>query len=103
MQKERLDTLMREIERDIAQAQDPDGKERLLMTFLVKAKDSDEEARFLKEKARCLEKDKTLFRDLNVNQAYSRHSLRDSKDIARRIKVLAQFTEIRKPQEIIVL
>lgn len=53
LQRERLVILIQEIERDISQAQDPEGKEKLLMTYLVKVKDFDEEAQFLKEKARC--------------------------------------------------
>lgn len=67
LQKERLEILLKEIERDIAQAQDPEGKERLLMTFLVKAKDSDEEAQFLKEKARCEQKERALNKDQEIN------------------------------------
>ncbi len=101
--RERVLKLQAEIEGDQALALDPEARERLLLTLLVKVKDNDEEAAFLREKVRCADQEHLLTRRMDVNDTSGKHCVRDLKEMGRRIERMARLTSLRKPQEVIVL
>lgn len=101
--RERIEEVEGDIDNDLAMAQSPEQKDRMIEDMLMQVKKQDLEAEFLRKKNEFEIKEHLVQGPLAVDLRSVQYQLNYLEDINLRITRLSEITRVRKPEQVPLL